>query len=120
LAKQTTDSIEDLLLHDQLRKQFPQLSPRQLEIVGHLASGRGERQIADLLQIARTTVHVHIKELYVRVGVRTRGELLGGIIKRLSGLISEQGLAEDYHRHPDKSIRSTGVLNGVPTLNRVS
>lgn len=86
----STAERDETLLQHHLRKYFPQLTPRQLQIVNHLVHGRGERQIAQHLSIAAATVHVHVKQLYSRVGVRSRGELLGEIIKQLARRIPRE------------------------------
>lgn len=78
-------------LVQRLGSQLPHLSRRQLEIVWHLVDGLSEKQIANALGISQNTVHVHMKLLYLRCGVRSRGELLGGIIKGILGLRCSNG-----------------------------
>ena len=56
------------------------LSPRQREIVRRLVNGQIEKEIAVDLRITRHTVHVHMKAIFDRTGVQSRGELLGRII----------------------------------------
>ncbi len=39
---------------------IPQLTPRQIEIIGIVAQGKSEKQTARILSISRNTVHKHI------------------------------------------------------------
>lgn len=52
------------------------LSPREAEIVQWVAGGRSTAEIAERLHIATTTVQDHLKAIFTKVGVRSRGELL--------------------------------------------
>lgn len=109
-----TAEDDELLLQNHLRRQFPQLSPRQLEIVTHEVHGRGEREIAQELCIAATTVHVHIKQLYSRVGVRSRGKLLGEIIKQLAKRIPPELTASVQEMRDSKVARVRAAINAPP------
>ena len=53
------------------------LSPREAEIVQWVAGGRSTAEIAAQLHIARSTVQDHLKAIFTKVGVHSRGELLG-------------------------------------------
>jgi DNA-binding NarL/FixJ family response regulator len=48
------------------------LSPREREVLGHLQRGLTNRQIADALFIAESTVKVHAHRIYDKLGVRSR------------------------------------------------
>jgi ATP/maltotriose-dependent transcriptional regulator MalT len=50
------------------------LSPRELEVIGLMAQGRRNREIAEALFIAESTVKVHVHHVLERLGVRTRAE----------------------------------------------
>jgi DNA-binding NarL/FixJ family response regulator len=50
------------------------LSPRELEVLGLMAQGRRNREIATALFIAESTVKVHVRHILERLGVRTRAE----------------------------------------------
>jgi DNA-binding NarL/FixJ family response regulator len=50
------------------------LSPRELEVLGLMAQGRRNREIAAALFIAESTVKVHVRHILERLGVRTRAE----------------------------------------------
>jgi DNA-binding CsgD family transcriptional regulator len=55
----------------------PDLTKRMRQIVSRLMEGDSEKQIAHHLSLSRHTVHQHIKNLYRRYDVNSRGELLG-------------------------------------------
>ena len=48
------------------------LSPRELEVLHHLAGGRTNRDIADELGISERTVDRHVSNLYTKLDVSTR------------------------------------------------
>ena len=48
------------------------LSPRELEVLHHLAGGRTNREIADQLGISERTVDRHVSNLYTKLDVSTR------------------------------------------------
>jgi DNA-binding CsgD family transcriptional regulator len=49
-----------------------ELTPRELEVLEHVAAGRTDREIATLLYISVRTVHKHLEHVYEKLGVRTR------------------------------------------------
>jgi DNA-binding NarL/FixJ family response regulator len=52
-----------------------QLSPRELEILALVASGETDRDIAEQLFIATTTVHSHLERIRNKTGARRRAQL---------------------------------------------
>ena len=48
------------------------LSPRELEVLRHIADGRTNREIADQLGISERTVDRHVSNLYTKLDVSTR------------------------------------------------
>lgn len=50
------------------------LSPRELEVLGLIAQGRRNREIADALFISESTTKVHVRHVLEKLGVRTRAE----------------------------------------------
>ncbi len=50
------------------------LSPRQRQILSLIAQGRGDVEIAAELELSTNTVKFHVRELYMRLGVRNRVE----------------------------------------------
>ena len=66
--------------------QPPELTPRQRDILGHIAQGRSNKQIAFALGIRERTVKFHIAALFERLGTSSRTEAL--IVALKSGVIS--------------------------------
>ena len=57
--------------------QPAQLTPRQLQLLRALAGGRSNKELAHDLGISEATVKGYLKELYARVGVRSRAGAVG-------------------------------------------
>jgi LuxR family maltose regulon positive regulatory protein len=55
-------------------EELQALTPRQFEVVGLLASGLSNRDIAQRLVISEVTVKVHLRHIFERLDVRTRTE----------------------------------------------
>jgi DNA-binding NarL/FixJ family response regulator len=49
-----------------------ELTPRELEVLEHVAAGRTDREIAALLYISVRTVQKHLEHVHEKLGVRTR------------------------------------------------
>jgi DNA-binding NarL/FixJ family response regulator len=54
----------------------PQLTPRELEVLGLLVAGRRQKEIAEQLAISQKTVATHIQTLLGKFGVHSRAELV--------------------------------------------
>ena len=54
------------------RDTFEELTPREVEVLNELAKGLANKQIADRLAIAETTVNFHIKNLVEKLGAKDR------------------------------------------------
>jgi DNA-binding NarL/FixJ family response regulator len=50
----------------------PELTPRQLQVVRHVAEGLSNRAVADALGVGETTVRTHLREIHARLGVSSR------------------------------------------------
>jgi DNA-binding CsgD family transcriptional regulator len=68
--------INEELGREWLRGLTPSLSPRQREVLEHLARGASEKEVAAALELSTHTVHDHVKALHRAYGVRSRGELV--------------------------------------------
>ena len=62
------------------------LTPRETEVVAQVIKGLSEREIADSLGIARSTVHFHVEQARRKLGARNRAQL--------AALAVARGLAE--------------------------
>jgi DNA-binding NarL/FixJ family response regulator len=61
------------------------LTPRQRDILGHIAQGRSNKQIAFALGIRERTVKFHVAALFERLGTQSRTEAL--VVALRSGVI---------------------------------
>jgi DNA-binding CsgD family transcriptional regulator len=57
------------------------LSRRARQTLEHLLQGDSEKQIARRLELSPHTVHVYVKQIYLRFGVSSRGELLARFVR---------------------------------------
>ena len=56
-----------------VRREAPAgLTPREVEVLGHLARGRSNPQIAERLVISRRTAEQHVQNVYAKLGVSSR------------------------------------------------
>ena len=51
------------------------LTPREADVLGHLQAGRSNAEIALALSVSVETVRTHRRNIYRKLGVRTRREL---------------------------------------------
>lgn len=58
------------------------LTRRQIEIGRHIAAGRGNRAIAQGLQISLKTLESHLTAIYDRLGVKSRSEIAAYVLDR--------------------------------------
>lgn len=59
--------------HEQ-EKELPQLTKRETEVLGYVAKGFSYSEIADIINVSGHTVTSHIKHIYKKLSVRSRGE----------------------------------------------
>jgi DNA-binding CsgD family transcriptional regulator len=53
------------------------LTPREADVLEHLRQGRSNAEIALALHVSVETVRTHRRNIYRKLGVRTRRELAG-------------------------------------------
>jgi DNA-binding CsgD family transcriptional regulator len=68
----TVDRSGDALLLEETWDELLRLTPRERQILAWLARGQTNREIAETLWIAPTTVRKHLENTYAKLGVRTR------------------------------------------------
>jgi DNA-binding NarL/FixJ family response regulator len=61
--------------------QVERLSPREKEVLEHLAQGVPYKEIASLLSVSIDTVRVHIKGIYGKLHVHSRGEAVAKYLR---------------------------------------
>jgi DNA-binding CsgD family transcriptional regulator len=85
-----SDSTDEKKLEVTLQSRF-QLSRRELDVTHYLVRGLSDNEIGEKLYISRQTVHTHIKNIYRKLGVKSRIELYR-IVTRESypGIFSQQ------------------------------
>jgi len=70
------------------------LTMRQLEILGHLASGQGNKEIAQCLGLAEDTVANHVKAIFRKLDVHHRGDAAWFFLAMRPALSSALGTPE--------------------------
>ena len=62
-----------------MRKELP-ITPRDIDVAQCQVMGEDARGTAALLKISRNTVRTHLKHIYLKLGVHTRGELMARLL----------------------------------------
>ena len=63
-------------------KDRPGLSPRELEILKHIAEGRSAPEIGKLIHLSPATVKSHLQSLYEKLGVSDRAAAVAEAMRR--------------------------------------
>ncbi len=64
------------------RKLFEELTPREIEVLHQLATGRANKEIADVLKISEHTVKDHLKSILGKLHVADRTEAVTAALQR--------------------------------------
>ena len=67
----------------QQEEEVAKLSPREQEILQHLAKGLLYKEIADQLSISTHTVRQHIHKIYEKLHVQNRTEAINKVFNRM-------------------------------------
>jgi DNA-binding CsgD family transcriptional regulator len=86
------DVSDESSLEAILQARF-RLSRRELDVVRYASRGLYDDEIAEELCISKQTVHTHIKNIYRKVGVKSRIELCRAVIQISNPGIFDQALA---------------------------
>ncbi len=54
-----------------------ELTPREVEVLGHIAAGLSNTEIAATLFVSEATVKTHINHIFTKTGLRDRAQLVG-------------------------------------------
>jgi DNA-binding NarL/FixJ family response regulator len=65
------------------------LTPRELEILQLILTGKTNKQIAREIYISERTVEFHLDHIYTKIGVRTR--MMAGLWAIRNRLVTETG-----------------------------
>jgi len=61
---------------DEVRTRYATLTPREREVMAHVASGLMNKQVAGLLELSEITVKIHRGNVMRKMGVRTLADLV--------------------------------------------
>jgi DNA-binding CsgD family transcriptional regulator len=75
-----SDLTDEKKLETTLQARF-HLSRRELDVIYYLTRGLSDDEIAEKLFISKLTVHTHIKNIYSKLGARSRIELYRRVIQ---------------------------------------
>jgi DNA-binding CsgD family transcriptional regulator len=75
-----SDLSDEKKMENTLQARF-QLSRRELDVIYYLTKGLSDDEIGEKLYISRQTVHTHIKNIYKKLGVKSRIELYRRVIQ---------------------------------------
>jgi DNA-binding CsgD family transcriptional regulator len=75
-----SDLSDEKKLETTLQARF-QLSRRELDVIHYLTRGLSDDEIGEKLYISKQTVHTHIKNIYKKLGVKSRIELYRRVIQ---------------------------------------
>jgi DNA-binding NarL/FixJ family response regulator len=64
------------------QKEIEKLSRREREVLDHLAQGMPYKEIADVLTVSIDTVRMHIKGIYGKLHVHSRGEAVAKYLRK--------------------------------------
>jgi len=63
-------------------QEVEKLSKREREVLDHLAQGIAYKEIADVLSLSIDTVRMHIKGIYGKLHVHSRGEAVAKYLRK--------------------------------------
>jgi DNA-binding CsgD family transcriptional regulator len=87
------------------------LTPRELEVLTHMAAGQSNRAIASELGIEYTTVRGHVQSVLAKLGARSRVDAVASAYR--SGIVREAALAFDGKPRRDPRDKAANDISGV-------
>jgi DNA-binding NarL/FixJ family response regulator len=88
-------------------KRCYRLSPREIEVAKLICCGFGNEEVAGHLKITGGTVKTHLRNIYRRVRVNRKIELLLRFVEMTAGLYAKEPVAKDSMR--DQGQRQAGL-----------
>lgn len=67
---------------DKFEDQTANLTARETDVVNELLKGLTYKEIASVLNISASTVNDHLKNIYVKMSVRTKSELISRLLRK--------------------------------------
>ncbi|KTR02427.1 response regulator transcription factor, partial [Curtobacterium citreum] len=64
-----------------LRDRFPELTPREADVLERIAAGRTNPEIAAELFLTVPTVKSYVNQVFAKLGVRTRAEAVALVLR---------------------------------------
>ncbi|WFR67358.1 helix-turn-helix transcriptional regulator [Curtobacterium flaccumfaciens] len=64
-----------------LRTRFPDLTPREADVLERIAAGRSNPEIAAELFLTVPTVKSYVNQVFTKLGVRTRAEAVALVLR---------------------------------------
>ncbi len=64
-----------------LRDRFPDLTPREADVLERIAAGRTNQEIAAELYLTVPTVKSYVNQVFAKLGVRTRAEAVARVLR---------------------------------------
>jgi DNA-binding NarL/FixJ family response regulator len=80
LLKLRDPSKMDVEIENKIEERFS-LTTREKEMLGMLLKGKSNKEISDLLFVSTETVKTHLQNIYRKLGVRSRMEVLALFLK---------------------------------------
>ena len=72
---------EEIQRHLDAYPPKPALSPRQIEVLGHVAKGMTTKEISDIMGIGIDGVNAHLRVIFSRLGAASRTEAVSIAIR---------------------------------------
>jgi len=72
IVKEVPVPVAESFVLDETRRAELAITPRELEILGLIASGLSNREIADRLYVSENTVKTHSRRLFDKLGAKRR------------------------------------------------
>ena len=76
VSNPAASSLADLVSRPPARPDFPGLSEREVEVVYHIAHGSTNKETAEALNLTENTVKVHLRNIFRKLGLHNRHELI--------------------------------------------
>lgn len=71
-----------LVVHQDLNENDVRLTPRELEIVTHVAHGLTAKEVGLALEIAPRTVRKHVEHIYLKMRARNNAHMVALAVSR--------------------------------------